>query len=329
MYKYMEIPLVGVGALNVDLIYEAENLIEISRIIGEKITPGSEISCTAERLPKLLGYLKTDGKFMGKSGGGSAANCVYAFVNMGGGKCSYIGKVGTDENSDFLLAGLQTSGIDISNIIREPGYCGICLSINMDSGRTMLIFPNKNDELVKGDIKAIPPAEYFHFTSFACLRGDGPLEAQTYIARQAKLKGSKVSFDPGELYAKRGQEPFKEILENTDILFVNEKEAELLGTDSISVPVLAKKLGKHGSRIYWNDEGTKREATIKPYDRGKSVEDTGAGDVYAAGFLAAQLEGAGPLLSADFGNFVGAKSITKPGREAYPTREDFNAFWKD
>lgn len=315
--------VVGVGALNVDLIYEAD-LEEIARILGKNIEQGRE-DFYLEKFPSLQEYLKSDGKLLKRSGGGSAANCVYALAGMGF-KCGYIGITGKDEDSDFLMDELEAAGVDVSRVIREDGYCGVCISVVSGSGRTMLIYTNKNDEFEKGKVKSIPFAEYFHFTSFACTLGDGPLEAQKDIAQQAKRNGSGISFDPGHIYAKRGQDAFREMIENTDILFVNETEAGLLGANSIKVPIVAIKAGERGSRIYWSYAGTKMEAIIQPHDIGKPVDGTGAGDVFDAGFLAARIEGAGPTDSARFGNFVAAKSITKPGREAYPTREDFDAF---
>ena len=330
--------VVGVGALNVDLIYEAD-LREISRVLGRPIEPGSEGSCVGS-FDSLIKYLRNDARLIARSGGGSAANTVYALARMGF-DCSYIGMTGTDENSDFLLQELRDAGVDVTNIGRKiGGYCGTGISIIGDNSRTLLIYPNINDEFDKialMNLPFLPAAKYFHLTSFVSSLGDGPLEAHGYIVNRAKKAGGKVSFDPGEFYCQKGLEALREVIDNTDILFVNGNEAGLLGgVNAISyVPLLVVKSGERGSTVYWDGRSKSIEPTDprtfmipeenKRYERGYlTLETTGAGDVFVAGFLASMLssEDADPESAAKFASIVAAKSITRPGREAYSTRED-------
>ena len=86
---------VGLGALNLDIIYKV-NFEEFTLI-----KKGVERKIDKEELPFLKKFLKEKAQFVTKSGGGSAANTIYALSRMGF-SCGFVGKVGKDEEGDFL-----------------------------------------------------------------------------------------------------------------------------------------------------------------------------------------------------------------------------------
>jgi sugar/nucleoside kinase (ribokinase family) len=88
--------------------------------------------------------------------------------------------------------------------------------------------------------------------------------------------------------------------------------------------ILVCKRGERGSRVFTRK--TDFEVKAVPVE---VVDNTGAGDVYDAGFLAGMFLGQSLEACARFAARVAAKSITAYGRECYPTREDLDRFLKE
>ncbi len=308
--------VVGLGALNIDLIYEAD-----CSFLGRE--HGRERQGKEGEEKKLLHILKKKGKLKAESGGGSAANTIYALARMGF-SCGYVGKVGKDEHGNFLLKGLKRAGVDTKEIKRNE-QSGLCLILLDEVGeRTIFVFPNANDELSFSeiDINYLNKAQFLHMSSFL---GKIPFEAEKEIARKVK---TKISFDPGEPHASRGLDELAPILEHTFIFFPTEKEVEILTNKDYKkgskeflkygIEIVVCKLGGKGSYIL-----SKKEEIRVPAEKVKSVDTIGAGDVYAAGFLAGLLRGFNLKACAKLATKLAAKSITGYGRENYPDRKDF------
>jgi sugar/nucleoside kinase (ribokinase family) len=116
--------IVGFGALNLDLIFEVRDLKSISSK-RSRLEPGKEGFGSDEEFDSLLDQLKQFGTMKSKSGGGSAANTIVALARMGF-PTKFIGKVGEDEEGDFLLENLKPAQIDT---IRRGQKSGVCLVI--------------------------------------------------------------------------------------------------------------------------------------------------------------------------------------------------------
>jgi ribokinase len=138
--------------------------------------------------------------------------------------------------------------------------------------------------------------------------------------------------DPGEIYAKKGLDQIQSLIKRCHILFLTEREVRMLtdsdlfdGTKSlmrIGPSVLVCKKGNQGSHVF-----TKEGDFALPAIEAGVVDNTGAGDVYNAGFLAGLLLGKSLEKSALFATTVASKSVTGYGRNQYPTREDLEAFF--
>jgi len=311
--------VIGLGALNIDLIYEAD-----CSFLGKE--HGRERQGKDGEEKSLLHILKKKGKLKAKSGGGSSANTIYALAQMGF-SCGYVGKVGKDKHGNFLLRGLKKAGVDTKEIKRDE-QSGLCLILLDEVGeRTIFVFPNANDKLSFSeiDINYFNKAKFLHMSSFL---GRTPFEAEKEIARKVKIK---ISFDPGEPHASRGLEELTPILERTFIFFPTEKEVEILTNKDYKkgsrellkygIEIIACKLGEKGSYIL-----SKTEEIRIPAEKVKAVDTIGAGDVYAAGFLAGLLHGFNLHRSAKLATELAAKSITGYGRENYPVKQDFLSF---
>lgn len=313
--------VVGLGALNVDLIYE----VDLS-LLG--LEPGRERVGSCQEFEGLLNSLKNKAKLRIKNGGGSAANTIYALAKMGF-SCGYLGKVGEDEEGDFLLEGLRKVGVNTEKIEREgkSGLCVVLLGKRKD--RSIIILPYANDTLSDSDLNPgyVDEAEFLHMSSFLA---ELPFEAQKRIARNTK---AKISFDPGEPHASKGIKELIPILERTFILFPTEKEVEILTHQDykegcrellkLGIEIVACKLGERGSYILSQQE----ELEIPP-QRGRVVDTTGAGDVYAAGFLAGLLKKLSLVECGRLATLAASQSIRGFGRRTYPDKEILSRFKK-
>jgi ribokinase len=314
--------VIGFGALNTDLIYEIEN-IESLRAVFPLVESGGEYFVDSdEKFYSLQTLLKKVGRLKIQSGGGQSANTVTALARMGF-KTGFIGKVGCDAYGDFLLH--ELNGVDTSGIVRE-GKSGICLIVVDNSKeRTNFVIPNCNDTLNEAevDLNYIANSAFLHLSSFVGIK---PFEAQKKTLACIPPNNVKVSFDPGELYCRKGLKELLPIVERTHIIFLTEREIfYLLGLDyyrgcqkllDCGPSIVVCKRGSEGSIVF-----TKTEIIEMPAQKVQAVDATGAGDVYAAGFLAGLLVGATIDECAFFATRVASLSVMGFGREKYPDVE--------
>jgi len=304
--------VVGFGALNLDIIYQ----INFSSLTG--VEKGTERRISSQEFNRIDRFLKKKGKLMVKSGGGSAANTIYALARMGF-SCGFVGKVGEDEEGDFLLEELTKAGVDTSRIVRE-GRSGICVSLVDEKGeRSTFILPNINDTLTFKEIDTnyIEKARILHTSSFLG-------EKSFYTQREVILQTENLlSFDPGHPHAMKGWKEILPFLKRTYVLFSTQKEIELLTGKNFKEG--ARKLLKCGIKVVVCKLGFKGSWIICPEGEwfipaqlAEAVDTTGAGDVYAAGFLAGMLKGLSLPECGKLGTKTAALSITGWGRSSYP-----------
>lgn len=318
--------IVGFGALNLDLIFEVEDFKSISSKRG-RLEPGKEAFGSNEDFQHLFDQLNRFGTLKSKSGGGSAANTIIALARMGF-QTKFIGKVGEDEEGDFLLENLRPVQ---TNWIRRGQRSGVCLVIlDRHQDRFLFVRGNANNSLGidEIDLNALIDISWVHLTSFT---EEPPFEAQKFLLSHLG-KAVKVSLDPGEIYAKKGLEKILPLIKRSHILFVTEREVRLLtGQDfspgarrlmEVGPSVLVCKKGKQGSHVF-----TQQGDFEVPAPQVEVVDNTGAGDVYNAGFLAGVFLGKSLEESALFATKIAAKSVTGYGRDRYPRKEDLENFF--
>jgi sugar/nucleoside kinase (ribokinase family) len=318
--------IVGFGALNLDLIFEVKDFKSISSNKG-RLEPGKEVFGSDEDFQHLLEQLNRFGTLKSKSGGGSAANTIVALARMGF-QTKFIGKVGEDEEGDFLLENLRPVQTDWIHRGQRSGICLVVLDRRQD--RFLFVQGNANSSLGidEIDLNALKDISWIHLTSFI---GESPFEAQKFLLSNLSTS-VKVSLDPGEIYAKKGLEKIGPLIKRSHILFVTEKEIRLLtGQDfspgtrrlmEVGPSVLVCKKGKQGSHVF-----TQQGDFEVPAPQVEVVDNTGAGDVYNAGFLAGVFLGKSLEENALFATKIAAKSVTGYGRERYPKKEDLENFY--
>jgi ribokinase len=311
------IQVVGLGALNMDYIYQVEV------ILGDGETADPHKYKEAERKP------------LGKFPGGSAANTIYGLAKLGM-KTGFVGVIGDDDDGRLLLKDFQKVRVDTSQISIKPKTktgLATCLSDKLNF-RSIHITPGANSLLTMDDIDLdyVNQAEMLHISSFV-----DDKQFKVLLELMSKLDSSvKVSFSPGELYTVKGLKTLTPILARTYVLFTNEKEVEqLTGKDFKTGAEICLKLGCHivvvtlGKGISWKSvmatsyiKTAEGEYAVEPANKEiRADRDTiGAGDAFAAGFLYGLLNGKPLDECGRLGDIVARFSITETGaRQGLPT----------
>ena len=135
--------IVGFGALNLDLIFEVEDFKSISSN-KLRLEPGEEAFGSGEDLQPLLKQLNRFGTLKSKSGGGSAANTIFALACMGF-QTKFIGKAGEDKEGNFLMENLRPVQTDWIRRGQRSGICLVVLDRRQD--RFLFVQGNANNSL--------------------------------------------------------------------------------------------------------------------------------------------------------------------------------------
>ncbi|NLH24404.1 MAG: adenosine kinase [Bacteroidales bacterium] len=249
--------------------------------------------------------------------GGSAANTITGTAVLGM-PSGFIGKVGDDELGSLFYADQQRNGIKSCLLkgVHSSGRAMVFVT-GPDADRTFAVYLGAALELVPEDLT---PAmfegyDYFHIEGYL-------VQNQHLVRRAVKLAreaGMIISIDMASYNVVVSNNPFlHDIVENyVDIVFANETEAlsftgkeprEALRDIAGICDIAVVKLGKLGSIVKSGD----REYDIKPWP-GTSIDATGAGDLYAAGFLYAHSLGLSLQKCGDIGSMVAAKVVEVVG----------------
>ena len=229
--------------------------------------------------------------------GGSAANTIRCMARLGV-KVGYIGKVGKDSTGHFYEQALDNLGIE-PHITHGKHRSGRCLAlVSPDGERTMVTYLGAALELSESDITAEM------FGNYDCLYIEGFMVQSHAVIRHAiktaKQCGLKVAIDLASYNVVLENRAFLlDIVDKyVDIIFANEQEATAFSGESDPEKALEfiaarcdlaiVKIGTRGALI--KAKGSDR-VHVGIMAAAKRVDTTGAGDFYAAGFMAGLCEG--------------------------------------
>ncbi|MFB6070232.1 MAG: carbohydrate kinase family protein [Halanaeroarchaeum sp.] len=267
-----------------------------------------------------------------RSGGGSAANVATALVGIGV-ESALIGSVGDDEPGFLARRELERDGVAIDGLLTVRNRETTVKYLLVDDDGQVMVLGNDgaNEAFGPGaiDPAAVRRADHLHLTS------QRPASA-AFLREVAGEAAVPVSFDPGRRLAERD---YGALLDDVDVLFVNDREAEvaMAGRDPARVVagtdrVIVVKHGAAGATVYVDGAVYHHDGfAVTP------VDTTGAGDAFAAGFLAVATGGwdggsSVPLADADFeravavANACGAMAVREEGSRTTSSREAVRAF---
>lgn len=234
--------------------------------------------------------------------GGSAANTLAGLSAMGA-QCAFIGQVADDQLGEVFAHDIRAVGIDFDTPPRagDPSTARCLIFVTPDAQRTMNTF--------LGASQFLPPevlnTEAVQAASVLYLEGylwdpEEPRAAMRRAIEAARAAGRQVAFTLSEVFViDRHGDDFRALINDglIDILFANHLElAALTGEDEIEagiaalkgkVPTLVVTRSSEGAVAIRN--GERAEVPAEPID--EVVDTTGAGDLFAAGFLYGHVKG--------------------------------------
>ncbi|MBL0714918.1 MAG: adenosine kinase [Desulfosarcina sp.] len=222
--------------------------------------------------------------------GGAACNTITGVARLGG-DTRFLGKRGNDEFGDLFETELTRHGVE-TMLIKAPTPTGRVLSlITPDSQRTMLTYLGASAEMARAEI----PVENFQEVAVALIEGYLVYNRELfqYAMQTAHAAGARIALDLASFtVVEENHRDLKAIVRQyVDILIANEDEAcAFTGQqdETAALRILADqaelavvKLGARGSLIAHGDQ----VFTVSPYGDDGVVDTTGAGDLWASGFL--------------------------------------------
>jgi len=251
--------------------------------------------------------------------GGSAANTVVGAARLGL-SAGLLTKVGDDEPGSYYREALVKAGVDSAGCKTGHGQAtGACLAlITPDSERTMRTFLGASATMMPAEIDADD------FRRFGHAHIEGYLlfneELLLHVLKTARAAGCGISLDLAAPEVVRAALPvLPRILHDyVDMVLANEAEAEAFSGESDEerglaalaecCPTAVVKLGRRGALIR-HDHDRYRVPAYTVH----AVDTTGAGDLWAAGFLYGVLSGAAIPAAADIGARVAAEVVKVTG----------------
>ena len=227
--------------------------------------------------------------------GGSVANSIVALAQNGI-NTAFIGKVSNDEIGSKFIDGLESENVTFAcNAQGDDSKSGRCIvMVTPDAQRTMSTYLGISQKLNSGDINQ----DVIKNSSITYLEGylwdlDDAQIAIKHATDCAKSSGNLVAFSVSDVFCiERFRDSFKSMINsNVDIVFANKEEIKSLYENenieeitkilSQQKRIYAITMGEEGALIIKGNETYKIEAqNIK-----NLVDTTGAGDLFAAGFL--------------------------------------------
>ena len=257
------------------------------------------------------------------SSGGSVANTSHGLASLGG-RAGFIGKIADDDLGGVFSSDLREAGVSFFPADTDHGLpTGRCvIVVTPDGQRTMSTYLGAGAVLCPADISkaAVQSAEWVFLEGYLFDKDDAK-EAFRVAAHYAHEAGRKVALTLSDSFCvQRHHADFHTLVCNdVDLLFANEHElAVLFGTDDFaaSVQVLRDKCplavvtrSKQGSIVITADDYI--EVPALPVD--PIIDATGAGDMYAAGFLYGLTHGKSLEQSAEIGTICAAEVIMHMG----------------
>jgi sugar/nucleoside kinase (ribokinase family) len=264
--------------------------------------------------------------------GGSAANTIAGLASFGG-KCGFIGRVAADQFGGIFRHDIRSLGVAYETPPASDGApTARCLIlVTPDGERTMNTFLGASVDFTAGDLDTalIEAARIVYLEGYLFDRDDAKA-AFREAAQAAKAAGAKVALSLSDAFCvDRHRSDFQALVrDGADIVFANEKEITSLyevnsfeeaadaALEDCEMAVLTR--SEEGSVIVASGETIEIAAESVP----QIVDVTGAGDLYAAGFLYGLTKRAPLAICGQLGSLAAAEVIGHIGaRPETPLRK--------
>jgi len=303
--------VLGMGNALVDIITRIEN----DSILNDFGLPKGSMTLVDLDTSNYI-HAETAGLPKSKASGGSAANTIHGLAHLGV-ETGFVGTVGNDDMGRFFRKDMQVNKITpiLFRTLHETGRAMALIST--DSERTFATYLGAAVDLSAEDITRdiYDGYDYLYIEGYL-VQNHEMIEKALRLASKA---GLKICLDLASYnVVAENREFFKRLIKDyVDILFANEEEIRALGEKSPEevarelrdqVELVVVKLGAEGSFCMCRD-GMVRVG-VRP---SKPIDTTGAGDLFAAGFIYGHIQGLHPEVCGKMGAILAGKIIEMVG----------------
>ena len=307
--------LIGLGNAIVDIIVNIEdNFLEKNNL--EKGSMNLINSDESKTLLKNCSVIK-------RISGGSSANTVVSLAELGN-NVQFIGRVKNDEFGNFFSSDIKKSKTIFNTPPTNEGSSTAhsIILITPDAQRTMCTYLGASTEFEPKDIdfSLIKGSKYLYLEGYLW---DSELAKNAFLkaAEIAKLSNTKVILSLSDSFCvDRHRKSFLELIDNyVDIVFCNESEVlSLFKKDKLAncqadlsslCELVVVTLGSNGSLII----NKNTIEVIKSITKGKIIDTTGAGDIYAGGFIHGLIKNYSLKKCGEIGSICAGQIITQLG----------------
>ncbi len=251
--------------------------------------------------------------------GGSCPNTLKGLAKLGL-KTAYHLRDGTDEFGVNYVKSLKENNVSVIKVDDDllPSGRLVCL-VTPDKNRSFCSSPGAGAAFCCADLQpqCFKKARLVHLDGYS-LRNRSLVEEAMKLAKD---NGAMVSFDPGcfQLCQEHKDEILHLMREYVDVMFLNEDEVKALFNTSAEdasiamkeiVPISVVLMGNKGCLV-----ATKEKTFKAPVRNVEVIDTTGAGDLFASGFLYGLLQGYSLEKCAYIGNYLGSSVIQHVGAE--------------
>ncbi len=267
-----------------------------------------------------------------ESSGGSAANTIAGFASFGG-RSAYVGKVRDDQLGDVFKHDIKALGVafDTPAATSGPSTARCLVLVTPDAQRTMATYLGACVDLGPEDLDAaqIGAAGVVYLEGYLF---DPPRAKAAFrkAAEIAQARGHKVALSLSDAFCvNRYRDEFRDLVaHHVDILFANETEIlALTGAANFDAAAASIKGQCQIAALTRSEKGSvvlhaggADAVPAQPVD--KVVDTTGAGDLYAAGFLFGVARGKSPADCAALGGLAAAEVISHIGARPQTSLKD-------
>jgi sugar/nucleoside kinase (ribokinase family) len=308
--------IIAIGNAIVDVIARADDAF----IEAEGIDKGSMRLVDTETAEGLYGRMAAGIE----ASGGSAANTVAGIAALGG-KCAFIGQIADDQLGEVFAHDIRSLGVKFETAARagDPPTARCLILVTPDAQRTMNTFLGASQFLPAAalDRELIASAAILYLEGYLW-DPEQPRAAMRAAIDVARAAGRKVAFTLSDAFCiSRHRDDFRALIDDglLDILFANEGEILSLNetedfdaavaATAAKVPLLVVTRSEQGAIAV--KEGQRYAVPAELIDQ--IVDTTGAGDLFAAGFLAGQAQGRSVTDSLTMGAIAAAEVISHYG----------------
>jgi sugar/nucleoside kinase (ribokinase family) len=307
--------VVGVGNAIVDVIARTDDAF----VARHGLTKGSMTLIDAERAVELYDLMPPGVE----ASGGSAANTMAGVASLGG-RAAYVGKVRADQLGEVFRHDLRAMGVGYELPLAPDGppTARCLIVVTPDAERTMNTFLGISSLLEPDDVdeELCADAAVVYCEGYLWDVGSAKAAIRKAMAA-AKAAGNKVALTLSDPFCvERHRAEFLELAEQyVDLLFANRAEmCALYEVDDVEeavdrvrrhCEVAAVTLSARGSLVVTAEE----RYEVPAWSTGTVVDTTGAGDQYAAGFLAGFARGASLERCGRLGSLAAGEVISHLG----------------